>query len=143
VEAGRARVERPSGVDYQFAQQLPGLERRQTPMSDHLCEVLRPWLDGLEMDGETFDRAFDRFEYLHGLVMFDLIRQGGGQGYAPVGRHSWRGQYGNGIAGVVGAEVIEAGPTWPLLRSGLFGRDQTRLAESIKGWNERIARAPF
>lgn len=130
-----------AAVDYRIAQQLPGLERHHTPMSDHLFEVLRPWLDDLETDAEWFEQAFNRFEYLHGLVMFDLTRQAGGQGFAPIGRYSWRGQDGNAIDGVVRAEIIDAGPAWPLLRAGLFGGDVGRLADSLKGWNDLIARA--
>jgi hypothetical protein len=129
----------PAAIEHRIAQQLPGLERHHTPMSDHLCEVLQPWLESIEPDVVTFEHAFDRFEYLHGLVMFDLIRHDGNRGYAPVGRLSWRGEHGNAIDLAVSSEITEAGSSWPLLRSGLLGGDQARLADSVLGWNQYIA----
>lgn len=130
----------PAAIDHRVAKDLPGLERRRTPMSDHLCEVLRPWLEELEPDQVAYERAFDRFEYLHGLVMFDITRQAGRGGYAPVGRLSWRGEYGNGIELALADEIAAAAASWPPLRGGLFGGDADRLAESVKGWSELIAR---
>jgi len=127
-------------IDHPIAKELPGLERRHTPMSDYLAEVLRPWLEGIEPDQAAFERAFDRFEYLLGLVMFDLRRQGPGGGWAPVGRLSWRGERYGAVDGEISAEIAAAGSDWPLLRAGLFGGEQGRLTESLEGWNEHIRR---
>ena len=128
-----------AAMDHDVAKRLPGLEKRSTPMSDHLAETLRPWLEDLEPDPEAFEHAFDRWEYLLGLVMFDLTRDTRGDGWAPVGRLSWRGEYGNGIDQQISAEISTAGPRWPLLQAGLFAGDSERLADSVKAWNEHIA----
>lgn len=128
----------PAAIDHRIGQRLPGLERRHTPASDRLCEVVRPWINGLEPDQESYERAFDRWEYLLGLAMFDLTRHAHGTGYAPVGRLSWRGDYGNGIEEALEQEIASAGSDWPLLRAGLFGRDAARLAESVAGWTRHI-----
>ncbi len=126
-------------IEHRLAQELPGLERRHTPMSDHLCETLRPWLQELEPDEAAFEWAFDRFEYLLGLLVFDLTRQTGRHAWGPVGRFSWRGEYGDGVDSAIAAEITAAGPAWPLIRAGLFGRDVDRLAESATGWNQHVA----
>jgi hypothetical protein len=129
----------PAAIDHRIGQRLPGLERHFTPASDHLIEVTRPWLEELEPDPAGFERSFDRWEYLLGLVMFDLTREGGRRGYAPVGRLSWEGRYGNGFETALGEEIASAGADWPLLRAGLFGRDPARLTESVAGWHEHIS----
>jgi hypothetical protein len=129
----------PAAIEHRVAQQLPGLERHHTPVSDHLVEVLRPWLAALEPDQESYERAFDRFEYLFGLITYDISRQERLGGWGAVGRFSWRGQYGNGIEVPIGAEIEALGNQWPLLRAGLFGRDLGRLQESVTGWNQRVA----
>jgi hypothetical protein len=131
----------PAAIEHRVALQLPGLERRHTPVSDHLVEVLRPWIEPLEPDQESYERAFDRFEYLFGLVAYDISRQGRTGGWGAVGRFSWRGQYGNGIDVPIGAEIESLGDQWPLLQTGLFGRDLARLRESVTGWNQRVGNA--
>jgi hypothetical protein len=128
-----------AAIDHNAAKRLPGLEKRHTPISDHLCDVMRPWVEELEPDQGSYERMFDRWEYVLGLAMFDMTRQGVRNGYAPVGRLSWRGNYGNGIEVALGEETQVAGANWPPLRAGLFGGDATRLAESVKGWHELIA----
>jgi hypothetical protein len=130
-----------AALSHNVAKHLPALERRHTPTSDHLCDVMRPWVEELEPEQESYERAFDRWEYLLGLAMFDLIRDAGHSGYAPVGRLSWRGNYGNGIEVVLGQEIAAAGANWPLLRAGLFGGDSARLATSVEGWHKYIAGA--
>lgn len=128
-----------AALSHNAAKRLPGLDKRKTPTSDHLCEVLRPWVEELEPDQGSYERVFDRWEYLLGLAMFDLVRQVHHTGYAPVGRLSWRGDYGNGIEVALEQEIASAGPDWSLLRAGLFGRDAARLAESVAGWHTYIA----
>ncbi|MES2211078.1 MAG: hypothetical protein V4515_13005 [Chloroflexota bacterium] len=121
-------------IDHSIAKELPGLQRRHTPMSDHLAEVLQPWLAPLEPDQPAFEHAFDRFEYLLGLVMFDLRRAAHGSGWAPVGRLSWRGERRRGVDAEIAEEISAAGSAWPLLSAGLFGGERDRLTESAAGW---------
>lgn len=127
-------------IDHPIAKELPGLDRRHTPMSDHLAEILRPWTEELEPDQDAFERAFDRFEYLLGLAMFDLRRIDAGGGWAPVGRFSWRAERHGAVERDITEEVRTAGAGWPLLRAGLFGGSAERLTESLDGWNEHIRR---
>lgn len=115
------------------AKQLPGLEKNHTPASDYLVGLTRSWLAGLEFEDGPFELAFDRFEFLAGLVIYDIGRQGQGN-WAPVGRFVWRGEYGEKVWAEVAGEVQAAGETWPLLKAGLFGASGERLAESLNGY---------
>lgn len=128
----------PAVIEHRIGRTLPGLERHHTPASDHLLEVTRPWLEEFEPDQASFEREFDRWEYLDGLVAYDLSRQGNRGGWGPVGGFSWRGERGNLIDAEIGQEIAAAGPNWPLLRGGLFGGDAARLTESLEGWQAHV-----
>ncbi len=43
---------------------LPGQDRKHTPMSEHLHELLQPLLDDLLFLGSDYEAAFDQFEML-------------------------------------------------------------------------------
>jgi len=51
-----------------FVQRLPGMDRRYTPLSDHLWEVLRAPLRAQIPDDRDYEDAFDWFEYLLALA---------------------------------------------------------------------------
>jgi len=108
-----------------------GLERRRTPVSDHLCARLRgPLREFLPRD-EDYQDTFDRFEYLLGLVHADLNRWETENGWwGPVGSFSWRGsrfhQDGHTLQ-KIGAEIEAEGEDWPLLKAGLFGGSLEQL----------------
>jgi hypothetical protein len=131
-------VSGPAVIEHRIGRSLPGLERHHTPASNHLLEVTRPWLQELEPDQGSFERSFDRWEYLDGLVAFDLSRQGNRGGWGPVGGFSWRGERGNPIDAEIGQEIAAAGTDWPLLRGGLFGGDAARLKVSLEGWQAHV-----
>ena len=123
----------PHGViDFELARRLPGLERHYTPMSDRLAEVLRPWLAEIMPIQADFDRQFDRFEFLLGLVHYD-IRSAKGRPWAPVGRFSWRRD--GGIDAEVLSEIEQRG----LLSEGLFAGSKDRLTESVNAYKQHIA----
>jgi hypothetical protein len=129
----------PSAIDHETAQRLPGLLRHYTPVSEHLVQILRPWLEELEPNQAAFERSFDRWEYLFGLVSFDMSRQTRRGGYGPVGRFSWRREHETAIDAQIEQEIALAGANWPPLRAGLFGGDPARLEESVQGWSAHIA----
>ena len=126
----------PSGavLSGDMPKRLPGLEGRRTPLSDHLMETTRPWLEELEPDQVAFERAFDRYEFLAGLLMFDLTRGDNGRGWGPIGRFLWRSAYGGGIIEEVGAELNANSSAWPLVRAGAFRGSGERAAESFRGY---------
>jgi hypothetical protein len=102
--------------------QLPGLERRTTPGSDHLLEHLKPVFKSLLPDPQRFEAAFDRFEYLLALTFLGQKTGEVATGWAPLGRFSWR-QHSHGFSLLkdVEAEAKQAGSNWLLFRLGLFG----------------------
>ncbi len=51
-------------VEKQLAQQLPGQARAHTPMSNHLCGLLREPLREFVPDDRVYEQTFDRFEYM-------------------------------------------------------------------------------
>jgi hypothetical protein len=109
-------------MDKQFAQQLPGMERRYTPVSDHLCDVLREPLREILPEDDAYEDTFDRFEYLLALVYTDLREKQNLPLGAPIGRFGWRNRdfAKRHIATLVESEVAEAGDMWPPLQAGLF-----------------------
>ena len=64
-----------SVIEPAFARDLPGMERHNTPLNDHLFEVLRDPLRDFLPDEIDYERFFDRFEYLFALISADLDRR--------------------------------------------------------------------
>jgi hypothetical protein len=132
-------------IETQFAQFLPGLERRFTPVSDRLIEKLRMPLREYAPRDEEFQTVFDRFEYMLGLIHANLNRQQIQNGwYGPVGRFRWRGRDfpQSQIMHRVGQEIATDGANWPPLKAGLFDGDldqvmeaKTRFDAFLKGIN--------
>ncbi len=125
------------------AQKLPGLERRYTPVNDHLAEVLYPALKEILPNRDTFEDSFDEFEYVHSLVFMDMYSNLTNRSWSPVGRFSWRNKNSpeEHIANKIGQSIAAAGQNWPLLRVGLFGGSLDRL-QTIRGdLDQRIARS--
>lgn len=97
-------------------------------------ETTRPWLEELEPDEVAFERAFDRYEFLAGLLMFDLTRGDSERGSGPIGRFHWRSSYGGGVIEEVGTELDADSAAWPLVRAGAFRGSGERAAESFRGY---------
>ena len=124
------------------AQLLPGMESRYTPLSDYLYRVLREALRDLLPDDVRYEYCFDRFEYLMALVHADLYEKQTGGLSALCGRFAWRARlYPKGsIKGEVDLEVKDAGPSWPLLRTGLFDGSVERFESIKRTLDERISK---
>jgi hypothetical protein len=137
----------PGGVmDQRIGQALPNMERHHTPVSDRLFGVLRDKVDGLVFDDATYERVFDRFECLLGLVFADLNRGNGESAWAPVGRFGWRAHYGVGNWVAIGAELDKQGERWPLLIGGAFDASADRMRASAMAYfahAQRVAGSLF
>lgn len=99
---------------------LPGMEKRVTPLSDHLLGVLREPLREFLPDDEVFQDSFDRFELFLAIQHAVLTDWPG----SPIGRFGWRNRRfspDRQIAKRVLLEASEAGEIWLPLRAGLFG----------------------
>ena len=113
-------------MEKDHAQLLPGLQQRHTPLSDHLCDLLREPLREYLPDDQVYEQAFDRFEYMLSLVHADLDRE---RDWVPVGRFAWRhrGNDARGIRQLINSEVAEAGTDWPPFKVGLFDGNPDRF----------------
>jgi hypothetical protein len=88
------------GADKSYWQVLEGLDRRKTPLSDHLLDVFTAWSPPFVGVAE-FETLFERFEILGSLASLEKyskdevqlqLGQSGGQRnwvWMPVGRSSW------------------------------------------------------
>jgi len=127
---------------------LPGLERRHTPVNDYLFDKLRgPLRDYLPRD-EDYQNAFDRFEYLLGLVHADLTRQNVtiGGWWGPVGCFAWRNSHFDQegrMAHKVGVELEAEGINWAPLRAGLFGGSVAQAKIAITKFNDFLSQISF
>ncbi|MFY7863763.1 SIR2 family protein [Roseateles sp.] len=59
------------GNDQSLWQQLEGLDRRKTPLSDHLVDVMTDWRKSFGGVDAGFELLFERFELLGALACFD------------------------------------------------------------------------
>jgi hypothetical protein len=121
-----------SVLDDRLAKQIPGLERRHTPVSDHLYAALRDAMRDILPSDQEYAAAFDRFEYLWALMHVDatLGTDHWHDGWGPVGRFGWRRRpSGEREPAVVGRELERQGEAWPPLAAGLFGGSLDRLNE--------------
>lgn len=109
----------------QIASRLPGLERHETPTSDRLFEVVRPWLAKAVPSDRRFERAFDEWEFLLGLVHVDAESR-----WAPIGRWAWKGGGDLDPGSRLGASVESLGADAPVLAAGLFGGSTQRFADA-------------
>jgi hypothetical protein len=117
---------------------LPGMERHHTPLSDYLFAKLRtPLREFLPSDVE-YQTAFDRFEYLFGLVYADMNRKQvrDGAWWGPVGCFAWRRHVFGGERAIeaIKEEIETEGANWGPLKAGLFGGS----LEQVKAAKEKF-----
>lgn len=92
-----------AGGEQQLWQYLEGLEKRKTPLSDHLLEVMTEWKKSfVGVDGD-FELLFERFETMGALVAFEendearleeaaksVSARNDVLAWMPIGRAGWR-----------------------------------------------------
>ena len=132
-------------VDINVARTLPGLERRRTPLSDHLVDLLFQEHPELALDREAFENLFDRFEIMVAMIHIDRTADDlTGQHFAPVGRFSWRNRSGSEttVTRVLFAEAAAAGAKWAPLHVGLFRGSTERFAAVRTAFEGFLGRLP-
>jgi hypothetical protein len=123
-------------LDPRQAARMVGLPDTFAPISDRIAADVRPLVTDVAPDDAAFNRLFDRFEYMLGLVYVDATKTEWG----PAGRFA-ADQYGTGIDQQVEAEIKDAGASWAPLAAGLFGGSAERLEESLGRWRKHVEEA--
>lgn len=109
---------------------VPGLEHKKIPMSNRLYDVLREPLREFIPDDETYERTFDRFEYVQALVSADVPKHERSTLGAFMYRHD---AFPDGsVVTQLKDEANSAGADWQLLKLGFFGGSVQRLQAAMK-----------
>jgi hypothetical protein len=134
-----------NGTENNVWQQLEGLDRRKTPLSDHLFELFSEW--GKRFAGLTsdFELMFERFEFLGSLAHLERndkasVQQqtsDSGQGnfaWMPVGRAGWHTSNGEKLVAEIQAERTKEA----LTRAG-FGKGDSEFIDLFIANFRRLA----
>ena len=136
--AAAVALDPTSVLDPDVAQSLDGYERRYTPISDLLHERIRAVTSGDIPDDPEFDRIFDQFEMMFGLVYLDASDDS----WAPLGRFVWRRRHypsGDPLERMA-LEAEKQGASWGPLRAGLFDGSPDRFAAILGSYRALIQR---
>lgn len=125
--------------------ELPGMERRYTPLSDHLLDILRPMFEDLLLIDADYEAAFEEFEVLMSLEHAEQAGAAGSSGWAPIGRFAWKFAPGDGASPFhrVVADAKHQGGRWPPVEAGLFQGSIDRfvkVAEEVELQIRRVGR---
>jgi hypothetical protein len=111
---------------------FPGLEKRQTPRSEHIHKLLESTAEDILYLGTDYEQIFDRAELVMSLEFIHLDHpETIGQGewiWAPVGKFGWKNLHSHPLKQLA-AEAAAAGDSWPPLQAGLFGGSSGRFLE--------------
>ena len=134
-------------MDEGLAHLLPGMDRHHTPISDYLFEKLRAPLREYLPGEEEYQAAFDRFEYLFGLVHADKKRRDiQGTWWGPVGCFVCRRSHFGGdtdIISTIRAEIEAEGSNWGPLNAGLFGGSLEQAKQAKAKFDAFIGLLPY
>lgn len=116
---------------------LPGMERKKTALSQWIEPRLRDSLRPVISSDVRYQQAFDRFEYLWGLVHADLYQSPWQDGriWGPVGNFAWRSGEPEHVSKIIDRELESDGEGWPLLQEGFFDGDLKRLKNTKGGFD--------
>jgi hypothetical protein len=121
--------------------------KRYTPVSDHLCDLLRPLTAGSVLDTQDHDETFDQLEVLLALIADDvkasLKRIGAYSPGAWYGSFGWRGRHSDRppVERRLFEEFEVAGDSWPPLQAGLFGGSAERASEAFERFLPQVEQA--
>lgn len=110
-------------------------ETRHAPLSHHLNDVLRDPLRRYLPDQESYEEAFDRFEYLMALEYVNAANAPNAEtlsGYFPIGNFGWKfADYNELPAGLeeLNLEALSLCSEWPPLRAGLLNGNMDRFED--------------
>lgn len=114
---------------------LPGMERRYTPVSDHVFEYLTNTIPDVFGRTTRPERLFDRIE---ATVSFSYLDgRSDDRGWAPLGSYLWRDA---GLVERLQAELASQGAEWPPLKAGFFGGAVDRATQVLSALADHLIR---
>lgn len=134
-----------SVISQEFGRLLPDMERRHTPTSDHLVEVLKPAIREYIPDGMELENLFDRLEYILSLTILDHLLQTATHDWSPIGRFGWRTRgYGDlSISNQIESEIEREKENWKYLKVGFFGGSLDRAINAQRRLSTRLQNIPW
>lgn len=135
------------GAKSEVWNELEGLDRRKTPLSDHLLEVMTSWRSSFAGVSAEFELVFERFEMLAAFAYLEEDSEAsleqalantpsGLFARMPVGRVGWHESSANSLIQELQSEVTIAA----LLRAG-FARSSRRFLElSIESFKRYVGK---
>lgn len=118
------------------AQILPAMQNKIVALSQWLDLRLRESLRPVLISGDHYQLAFDRFEYLWGLIHVDSGPSPLGHPWGPIGNFVWRRSQGSSPADQVAREIDAKGAEWGPLRYGFFRGDVERLKDAKAAFDQ-------
>ena len=123
---------------------LPGQHRNATPVSSHLFKTLREALRDTIVLDQKYEAAFDRFEYILGLIIEDARSQQPENVYTPsppVGYFN-RNRYSTTrrppLWEQIKTEAEQAGTDWGPIRAGLFDGSIKRFTAAEDAYRKHV-----
>lgn len=124
------------------AEQVLNMVNRYSPISDYIHDYLRKYMNEIIPLDLNYDRTFDYFEYLLGLINIDknhpTFKEDEKSVWGPIGRFQWRYYYNviDSPINIVERELDRYGNEWLPLKYGLFDGKIERVLEIKKRYDE-------
>ena len=137
-------------LEIDIAKKLPGWDGRLLPFNQYLCSnpQLRESLREFLPEDQQYEAELDRFEYLLGLVYWDLLSTTCNGNWAPASCFAWRDRNRDWdpnrmpVVQQLEEEIRSDGANWSLLRTGLFSGSLERLISTAQAYNQSLVRRP-
>ena len=120
-------------LDQRIGQSLQNRTRQHTPINNIVFDILIPYFIEISSINDEFENAFDRFEYLTGMIYIDLKSYvNNDRLWVAPGRYTWKHEYNDHISKIIDKELIELSKDWPPLKDGLFSSSLDNAINSKK-----------
>lgn len=127
------------GSENQLWQQIDGLERRKTALSDHLFMLFSEWGKFFTEFTSDFELIFEHFEILGSLAYLEKyigLKQEISSGWMPIGRSGWNESYANRLLDELQEETLKK----TLVEAGFTRGDIGFIDSFIYNFQERARR---
>ncbi|NNU78176.1 SIR2 family protein [Clostridium estertheticum] len=132
-----------------IAEKVLNMENKYTPISDYLHDYLRVYMKEIIPLDLNYDRAFDYFEYMIGLIYidrkYDTFKEGEESIWGPIGRFPWKYIHNptESPKKLVSLELDKLGDEWLPLKHGLFDGKKERVIDIKKRYDEYLKKVDW